>query len=142
MMEIEKRKFRNYLKQRGLKFTQERCQILEEVFSLHKHFDVEDIYSRLKEKKEPVSRATIYRTFPLLIESGLIKEAFQDERKLHFEHTFGHKHHDHLLCLRCGKIIEFREEKIEKLQELICKKYDFAPMKHRLAIMGYCKECR
>jgi len=131
-------KLKNYLKSRGLRFTPERKIILEKIFSLHEHFDVEKLYEKLNKQ---ISRATIYRTLSLLVKSGLVKELFRCQEKTSFEHVFGHKHHDHMLCLNCNRIIEFREEKIEKLQKEICKKYNFTPIEHRLTIKGYCKKC-
>jgi len=131
-------KFKTYLKSKKLKFTPEREAILKKVFSLHEHFDVEKLYEKLDKR---ISRATIYRTLSLLVKSKLVEELFRCQDKISYEYIFGHKHHDHMLCIKCGKIIEFREEKIEKLQEAVCKKYGFTPVEHRLSIRGYCKEC-
>lgn len=133
--------FRAHLKKRGLKFTPERKMVLVGVFSLHKHFDVDQLYESLRNNGEYLSRATIYRTLPLLVESGLIKEAMRCQGRTTYEHVLGHNHHDHLVCISCGKIIEFEEEKIEKLQDAICKRYGFKPVEHRLGISGYCKKC-
>ncbi|MDI6840595.1 MAG: Fur family transcriptional regulator [bacterium] len=141
-MKTEEDIFRKYLKQKELKFTPERRAILDEVFSLHDHFDVETIFTRLSQRAEHISRATIYRTLPLLVGSGLIKEVLRAQDRGYYEHTFGHKHHDHMVCLKCGKAIEFKDNRIEKLQDEVCKKYGFKPVEHRLGIRGYCKECR
>ena len=135
-------KFRDYLKSKGLKYTPERRLVLREIFSFHNHFDAEGLFEKLREKGEHVSRATIYRTLPLLIESGLIKEALRCQDHTHYEHVFGHPHHDHLVCLGCGRVIEFREDKIERMQELICRRYDFQSIEHRLGIRGYCNRCK
>jgi len=133
--------FRNYLREKGLKFTPERQVILERIFSLHRHFDVDQLYEILRKEGEYISRATIYRILPLLVESDLIKEVFRCQGRANYEHTFGHEHHDHMLCIKCGKVIEFKEEKIEELQAAICKRYGFNPVEHRLSIRGYCKRC-
>lgn len=140
-MITEEDRFRDYLKKKALKFTPERKLILKEVFSFHKHFNVEELFSRLRKKNKAISRATIYRTLPLLIESGLIREALRCRDRVYYEHVFGHPHHDHLVCIECGKIIEFKNEKLEKLQDGICKKYGFEPIEHRLGIKGYCRRC-
>jgi len=134
-------KFRNYLKEKGLKFTPERRIILEGVFSLHEHFDAEQLYEELQEYARNISLATIYRTLPHLVESGLVRETLRYQGKVSYEHVFGHKHHDHMVCLGCGRVIEFRDNRIEKLQDSLCKKYSFKPVEHRLGIKGYCKEC-
>jgi Fur family ferric uptake transcriptional regulator len=134
--------FESHLKARGLKLTPQRKAILEEVFASHKHFDIEELFASLRNKGKRISRATIYRTLPLLVESNLIKEAFRCQEKVSYEHIFGHNHHDHMICIRCGRVIEFREERIEKLQEEVCQQYDFKPTEHRLGIRGYCKRCK
>jgi Fur family ferric uptake transcriptional regulator len=134
--------FKDFLKSKGLKFTPERKIILEEVFSLHKHFDVDRLYEKLYRDGKHLSRATIYRTLPLLVESKLIRETLRCQSKISYEHIFGHGHHDHLLCIKCGKVIEFKEERMERIQEAICKKYGFRAVEHRLGIRGYCRKCR
>ena len=135
-------KFKNYLKENGLKFTPKRRAVLEGVFSLHKHFDVDELYEKLHYHHKRISRASIYRTLPLLVESDLIKDTLRCQGRSSYEHIFGHKHHDHMVCSKCGKVIEFTNDKIEKLQEDVCKKYNFQPVEHRLGIRGYCKDCR
>jgi len=86
--------------------------------------------------------ATVYRTIPLFVESGFIKEILQYQNTATYEHILGHKHHDHMLCVKCGKVIEFRDDRIEKLQDEVCKKYNFKSVEHRLGIRGYCRQCQ
>ena len=135
-------KFRYYLKERGLKFTPERDAILKTVFTVHGHFDVEELYKNLSENDKNISRATIYRTIPLLQECNLIQETLYCVGNTKYEYIYEHEHHDHLVCLKCGSIIEFFDGRIEKLQEEICKRYQFNAVEHRLGIKGYCKECQ
>ncbi len=137
-----KDKFSSFLKSKGLKFTPERRAILEGVFSFHKHFDVDQLYDKLQGQGEHISRASIYRTIPLLIKSGLIAESLRCQGRVSYERIFGHEHHDHMLCIKCGKVAEFRNEKIEELQREVCKEYGFMALEHRLGIRGYCKRCR
>jgi Fur family ferric uptake transcriptional regulator len=134
-------KFEEYLKSKELKYTSERNLILKAIFSFHKHFDVEDLFEKLRKQGKDVSRATIYRTIPLLLQSGLITETFRCQDKISYEIIFSKKHHDHLLCVKCGKTIEFFNEKIERLQDEVCKKHNFKPLEHRLGIKGYCEDC-
>ena len=135
-------KFKVYLKRRRLKFTPERRTILEGVLALHRHFDVDQLYEKLRKQGRHLSRATIYRTLPLLVKSNLIRETLGSQEKGSYEHVFGHEHHDHLLCIKCGKVIEFKEEEIENLQKRVCNKYGFKALEHKLGIEGYCKNCR
>jgi Fur family ferric uptake transcriptional regulator len=137
----EEGEFSAFVRQKGLKFTPDRRAILNEIFLIHKHFDIDEIYERLKKKGKKVSRATIYRTLPLLLSGGFIKEVTVSRYGITYEHTLGHSHHDHLICIKCGKIIEFCDKNIEKLQNTICKKEKFLPIEHKLSIRGYCKRC-
>jgi Fur family ferric uptake transcriptional regulator len=134
-------KFRAYIKAEGLRKTPERETIIEEIFSIHDHFDVDELFLRLRNKRKRVSKASLYRTIPLLIESGLIKEVYFEDGHLHYEQIYGHKHHCHLRCTACGKIIEFADEEAVKIQERISKKYGFVITAHRFELGGYCPQC-
>ncbi len=141
-MKPEQKKFKEYLKSKGLKYTTERRRILDAVFSIGGHFDVDYLYDKLKKWKTRISRATIYRSIPLLIESGMIKEALRSQEQVRYEHVFGHEHHDHMVCLNCGRVIEFKDDRIKRLQGEVCRRYGFKSVDHRLSIRGYCKRCR
>ncbi len=134
-------KFRAYIKAEGLRKTPERETIIEEIFSIHDHFDVDELFLRLRNKRKRVSKASLYRTIPLLIKSGLVKEVYFEDGHLHYEHVYGHKDHSHLRCNRCGRIIEFEDDEIGTLQKRIGKKYNFGVMVHRFELIGYCPEC-
>ena len=134
--------FKKYLKAKGLKLTPERKLILEGIFSFPHHFDIEKLYSKLHRKTGAISLATIYRTIPHLIKSGLIKEVMRCQDRPQYEKSSGYPHHDHLVCIRCGKIFEFKDDEIEKLQERVCRRYGFKPTEHRLGIRGYCRDCQ
>ncbi len=134
--------FAEYLRSKGLKFTPARRAILREIFASHKHFDVETLFEALKNKGERISLPTIYRLIPLLIESRMIRRATRMAGHVTYEHLFGHKPHHHLVCVKCGQIIEFRDEGIERLLKEICRKYDFSPTDQRLGVRGICSACR
>ena len=102
--------FREFTAKKGLRNTPEREMIIDEMFAIHDHFDVDELYLRLKIKKKKVSKPSIYRLIPHLLESGLIQEAYFEEGHWHYEHIYGHEHHCHLRCLGCGKTIEFQEK--------------------------------
>lgn len=136
-----KQKFEEFLKSKEFKYTSERKLILNATLSFHNHFDVEELFERLRKQGNNVSRATIYRTIPLLIQSGLITETLHCQDKTSYENIFNKKHHDHLVCVKCGKTIEFFDERIEKLQEEVCRQHNFVPTEHRLGIKGYCEDC-
>lgn len=134
--------FKELLKRKGLKLTKERAVILKEIFSFHGHFDPEDLLIRLRKKGSRVSKASIYRTIPLLLESGLIEEVIKVDKHAHYEHTYGHSHHDHMICTKCGSVVEFHSQELEDLQEKLCKKDGFRGISHTLEIRGYCRKCR
>jgi len=142
MSRDEELRFREYLIEQGLKFTAERRTILAEVFRRHEHFEAEDIVLGLRASGSRVSRASVYRALPHLVGSGLLRPVHSAEKHGHYEHVFGHDHHDHLICSRCGATIEFKDNGIEKLQERVCVQHDFKPTNHRLEIIGVCASCR
>jgi len=137
----EIQKFRKYVKDKGLRNTPERETIIDEIFSAHDHFDVDDLFLRLRSKGKIVSKASIYRTIPLLIESGLIKEVYFADGHLHYEHIYGHKHHCHLRCICCGRIMEFADDEIVRIQNQIEETYGFVITSYRFELSGYCSQC-
>lgn len=140
MLSTEK-KFKNFLQSRGLKYTPERQAILNCIFETEKHFEAEELFMDLRQRDKRVSKATIYRTLALLVKGGLLREVIFGEKHAHYEHVHDHEHHDHLVCSECGKIIEFTEEKIERLQDEVCRRHKFKALTHRLQITGLCSDC-
>lgn len=134
--------FRSYISEKGLRNTPEREEIIAEIFAEQDHFDVDELYLRLRQKGSKISKASIYRNIPLIIESGLIKEVWHENGHMHYETVYGHKHHCHLRCLKCGKVIEFVEKKLEEIERYLCEENDFEIVDHRLDITGYCSDCR
>ena len=139
---MENKIFQNFLGEKGLKLTKERIAVLKEVFSSHTHFEPENLYLRIKASGSKASRASVYRTLSLLVESGLVEKVTRTEKSNVYEHTFGHSHHDHMICDGCGSIIEFYSEKLENLQKEICVGNGFDGRSHTLEIHGYCTECK
>lgn len=133
--------FADYLRRRNLKLTPERRTVLREVFQHHGHLDADQLLVRLRTKEERVSRATIYRTLELLVDSGLIWKVSLGGSQSHYELAYGAKHHDHLICMSCGQVIEFVNERIEQLQEKVCRDHGFHPMRHNMQIFGHCSKC-
>ena len=137
-------KFHDFLKSQGLRITQERDEILRIVVRQRDHFTATDIHKALKDSRLDIGLATVYRTLPLLIKSGLIREADRRSRKEEqtYEVLIGYSHHDHLTCEICGLIIEFEEPLIEKLQEKVAEKYGFRLRRHFLDLRGICPDCQ
>lgn len=133
--------FREFLKSKGLKITPEREAVFIEALKSGDHFEAEDLLFRLKEETQRISKATIYRTLPLLVEGGWIRRVIFNERHMHYERDSGVKQHEHLVCSKCGKIIEFRDKKLRDHLSAICQKYEFEPQEHKLEVTGCCQEC-
>ena len=131
------------LKEKQLKFTRQRELVLKALFDNEGHFSPEELHRLILESApdSKVGIATVYRTLTLLEEEGLADSiSFGKEGK---RYEIGlKKHHDHLICLRCGRIIEFFDETIEKQQEEVARKFDFQMTDHAMKIIGICKECR
>ncbi|MEW6619911.1 MAG: Fur family transcriptional regulator [bacterium] len=141
-MSTKEKVFRDYLKQKGLKFTPERQLVLKYAFEIHSHFEAEDLFLKIRKSGNRVSKGTIYRTLPLLIDCNLIRTVEFVEQHLHYEHVLGHKHHEHLVCLKCGQVIEFYNGIIEDELERICSKNKFRLNGHKIEATGYCEKCQ
>jgi len=130
------------LKKVGLKITAPRLKILQilETAKEH-HFRAEDIYRILVDAGEDIGLATVYRVLTQFEEAGLvIRHHFEGEHSV-FELDSG-EHHDHLVCVKCGRVVEFVDEEIEKRQEEIAKREGFTITDHHLNIYGMCGECQ
>ncbi len=133
---------RSYLKTHDLKLTKQRKIALEAVAGLHSHFTAEELIEHLANRGTPVSKATVYRTLSLLVESGHLETRDFGRGALLYEHIHGHKHHDHIVCIDCGKIVEFRNAQIEEIQKKVASRKGFRIESHVLKIYGRCKRCR
>ena len=103
---------------------------------------MDELHKIVKKKNRKIGYITIYRTMKLLEEAGLCSEVDFGDGVSRFEHKYGHEHHDHLVCLKCGSYIEVVKQDIEKLQDVLAKENKFTPIRHKLQIFGICKKCR
>jgi Fur family ferric uptake transcriptional regulator len=134
--------FRRHLQACGLRLTRDRRAIVEQIFAMHEHFTIDDLFVELHLQGVRLSKTTLYRNLPLLIESGLIRRVPDESTNARYEHVLGHPHHDHLICLGCRREIEFSSDQIETAQDEVCQEFEFQPVRHRLGIWGYCQDCR
>lgn len=141
-MQEHEKLFRDFLKSKGLKLTLPRRVILDTIFTYHQHFNVDALYDVIRKDHHNVSRATIYRTMPLLVESGLIKQSLRCQSKDHYEHIYGHSDHLHFLCIKCGNIIEVESKEIEKTLKKLAATKNFDISDYNLGAKGVCESCQ
>ena len=141
MNQVVLEQFKTFLKNENLKFTKERKTILNEVLKRRDHFDADELAVDMRNDGHKVSRATVYRTLDILHEIGVVHKATLGHKHNHYENMVGRKHHDHLVCLNCDKVIEFVDDDIERKQIEVCNKLGFQMKRHNLQIFGYCSHC-
>ncbi len=135
--------FTKYLKESGKhRATPERFAILDAVLESQGHFDAEGLYYRLISSGSKVSKATVYNTLDLLKDCGLVSKYRFTEGTSRYEKAFGRPHHHHMVCLECGDILEFVNEKLERIQDDVCNERGFSPQSSTLQIFGTCARCR
>lgn len=138
----ERARFAEYLEHKNLKLTRQRELLLEEIFNDGGHFEAEELVERLKHRDTRVSRATVYRTLELLQECSLVEKINFGTTRSFYEHVSPGQHHDHIICTRCGTVIEFMDERIEALQEEVCRKHGLELTHHSMRLFGVCRQCR
>jgi Fur family ferric uptake transcriptional regulator len=131
-----------YLQQRGLKSTRQRWLIVDAFFEMDGHHSVEEVWAKVRVADPRVSVATVYRTMKLLTESGLVQGRNFGDGQTRYEPAVGRQHHDHLICTRCGTIIEFENDRIEVLQEAVARRHGFVVQSHKMELYGLCKSCQ
>ena len=131
-----------YLAERKLRPTRERFLLLEEIMKTNDHFDADELFASLGAKGLKASRATVYNTLDLLAECGLISKYRFGENHSRYEKAFGRPRHDHLICLECGDIIEFVNEKLDDIQKEVCEERKFKLQNSTLQIFGVCSKCQ
>src|SRR2546422_2257993 len=126
-----KQKFLEFLAKKNLRMTSQRMAIIDTAFSTDKHFTAEQLLDWSRERDKSVSRATVYRTLPLLTESGLVREMdFGKDYKFYDPNYADHPNHSHIICQDCEKIVEFESDKIAKLEDEITHQLGFSVKTH------------
>src|ERR1041385_4297646 len=138
-----KKKFLAFLESKSLRVTLQRRAIIDTVFETDEHFTADQLLEWSRQKDKSVSRATVYRTLPLLTESGLVREMdFGKDYKFYDPNYADHPNHNHIICQDCDKIVEFESEKIEALENEISHKLGFELKTQRLQISARCEELK
>lgn len=132
---------KSYLEAKGLKSTAQRDYIADVFFKTNTHISLEELLKKVKRKTPNIGYATVYRTMKLLTECGLAISRQFGDGQTRYENLPENGHHDHIICIKCSKIAEFQNQKIEQLQAEAAKKLGFTVVNHKLELYGYCSEC-
>ncbi len=124
-----------WIAERGLKATRQRDLIVDTFFSASGHLSVDELLAKVQSRDENIGAATVYRTMKILTDSGLASARHFDDGQTRYEAAIGRHHHDHLICTSCHQIIEFENERIEELQDMVATR-------HKLELYGLCKDCQ
>ena len=135
-------KFREYLasRPRPQRFTGQQRDMVRFIFAQHNHFDAEQLIDDMKRAGFPVSRATVYRTLTKLVDAGLLRRLELGPR-MFYEHDYGYPQHEHMVCQRCGKVIEFQDPALDDLIRQVCQQHNFQTSGHTFIIRGVCADC-
>ena len=135
-------RFKEALKDEDLRLTSQRLAILEDIFDGEGHRECDDIFLSLKRKRLSVSRATIYRTLDILENVGFVRKMNIGDGRFRYENKLAQPHHDHMICLECGKILEFVDQEIEARQVHLTKQHHFKLLRHIHQLFGICEDCQ
>lgn len=139
---IESR-LKQFIQSKGLRNTPQRDAIVEAIFSSDEHFTADDLWDRIRKTQSRSSRATVYRTIALLVEAGLLHEIdLGDEQKTYDPNFVDSPAHNHLVCIDCGKIIEFEDNHIQLINDCAARRLGFRPSKQSLIIEACCEKLR
>jgi Fur family ferric uptake transcriptional regulator len=134
-------RFREYLRSCNLPVTPQRLRVAEILFGTHRHVSADEILRSLRAEKATIGKATVYRTLDLLLRSGLIREHDFGEGFRRYEPRPTRPRHEHLVCTRCGKVIEFESKEIERVETDVAALHGFRPEYHKVEIYGHCEDC-
>ena len=136
---------RGKLYERGYKMTPQRKEILQIFVDHPEHLSAEDVYGLLREKESEIGLATVYRALDLLSKLGILVQIDFGDGCARYELNTADPnvhHHHHLICVKCKKVIEFDEDLLDELEEVISRKSGFQILNHEVKFFGYCKDCQ
>jgi Fur family ferric uptake transcriptional regulator len=134
-----RQKIYDFIEKKGLRKTVQREAIIQAAFSTEDHYTAEELLVMARQIEPSVSRATVYRTLPLLVETGMLREIDLGKEQKYYDPNFvNHPQHNHLICVDCQKIVEFEDKHIETLEDCITKRLGFSPAAKMVRIEGKC----
>ncbi len=133
--------FQEHLGRKGLKLTRQREEILKSLMAANRHLGIDEVYVTLKKQDLTLGRATVFRTIKLLQECGLVAEVGAVNGRSKYELKADRPHHDHMVCIECGRILEFQSPMMERFQDEAIRRHGFVALWHRHEIFGRCRDC-
>ena len=134
--------FKKFIRKKGLKYTSEREEILKEILESKGHFDADELYMKLRKKGSKVSKASVYRTLPLLVEAGYIQEVYRQDARSYYELTLDKLPHIHFICVKCKNVDEILDNYLAELIQKEAKNKNYTPLTYHLEIFGICANCK
>ena len=134
--------FRHYLNEKGLLYSKQQEQILAAFVKIKNNPTVDDLYNTIRRKNSKIGLATVYRTMRAICDCGLAEKVDFGDGARRFEHKHRYQQHYHLICIKCGRVIEVTSGKIENLQKKLAKQHNFTPTKDTMKIFGVCNKCQ
>lgn len=132
----------HYTRERGLKRSRQRDLILERFLRLGGHVSVDEVHADARTADPSVGRATVYRAMRLFLDAGIASSIDLKDGLTRFEPALSRQHHDHLICVRCGRIDEFLSREVEERQDEIAEQFGYRLIWHRHQLYGLCPRCR
>lgn len=134
--------FQAYLSKKQLKSTRQRDLVARTFFGLSGHVNIEQLLAEARQDNPKLGYATVYRTLKLLTECGLAAVRKFGDNQTVYETAGDTAHHDHLICMECGYVLEFENEEIERLQDKVARSFGFSLVRHKLELYGMCPKAR
>jgi len=137
-----KERFIQFAARKGLRRTEQRHRVLDVFLGTEKHLTVQELYDLVRKQYKGIGYATVARTVKIMCESGVCRQVDFGDGSQRFEHKHGHEHHDHLICVKCGRFEEIYSPELERIQDRLVKKHGYVQESHKLDIFGLCPRCR
>ena len=134
-------KIKTYVSTKGLRWTDQRRIILETMAQSKQHLTTEELFHKVHKQNPAIGYATVARTLHLLVDAGLCEQIDISDGAMRYEVVAEDKHHDHLICIKCGKFIEVFSPELEKIQAKLVRQHGFIEESHKLQIFGTCESC-
>lgn len=143
MNEAVRARVEDFIRRKGLRRTKPRDAVFKAVFAKDEHFTAEELYDRVRKTDADTSRATVYRTLALMVEAELLREIDLGDNQTTYDPNFLNKPaHNHLVCIDCGRVVEFEDERVEELNAEVTRKLGFKSLRQTLKIEATCEQLR